>query len=79
MASRMSMYSVASDMPGAPRGTGQQAAQVSTTTLLNSTHNIYVEGQAYHLDAGSRWVARDVSCPAWVLGSLGADSGIVLS
>lgn len=55
MANRMSMYSVASDnMPGGSRGTGQQSAQVSTTTLLNSVHNIYVEGHAYHLDAGSR-------------------------
>lgn len=60
------MYSVASDIHGAPRGTGQQAAQVSTTTLLNSIHNIYVEGQAYRLDAGSRWVtniSREKWCP----------------
>ncbi|ROW02350.1 hypothetical protein VSDG_02612 [Cytospora chrysosperma] len=58
MANRMSMYSVASDMPGAPRGTGQQSVQVSTTTLLNSIHNIYVESQPYHLDAGSSVVVN---------------------
>ncbi|KUI54886.1 Chitin synthase 6 [Cytospora mali] len=58
MANRMSMYSVASDMPGAPRGTGQQSVQVSTTTLLNSVHNIYVENQPYHLDAGSSVVVN---------------------
>lgn len=51
------MYSAASsDVLGASRGTGQQSAQVSTTTLLNSIHNIYIEGKAYPLDAGSRWV-----------------------
>ncbi|KAH8750572.1 class V chitin synthase [Diaporthe sp. PMI_573] len=58
MASRMSMYSVASDMPGAPRGTGQQSVQVSTTTLLNSVHNIYVEGRPYALDASSSVVVN---------------------
>ncbi|CAN8102158.1 unnamed protein product [Discula destructiva] len=45
-------------MLGASRGTGQQAAQVSTTTLLNSVHNIYIEGQAYRLDAGSSVVVN---------------------
>ena len=52
------MYSVASDMPGAPRGTGQQSVQVSTTTLLNSIHNIYVEGKPYALDASSSLVVN---------------------
>lgn len=56
MTNRMSMYSVASSdmLGGASRGTGQQSVQVSTTTLLNSIHNIYIEGRAYSLDAGSR-------------------------
>ncbi|ROW14539.1 hypothetical protein VPNG_03193 [Cytospora leucostoma] len=58
MANRMSMYSMASDKPGAPRGTGQQSVQLSTTTLLNSVHNIYVESQPYHLDAGSSLVVN---------------------
>ncbi|KAF3768175.1 family 2 glycosyltransferase [Cryphonectria parasitica EP155] len=58
MANRMSMYSVASEMHGASRGTGQQSTQVSTTTLLNSIHNIYIEGQAYGLDASSSVVVN---------------------
>lgn len=45
-------------MPGAPRGTGQQSVQVSTTTLLNSIHNIYVEGKPYALDASSSVVVN---------------------
>lgn len=52
---RMSMYSVSSDIRGA-RGTGQ--AQVSTTTLLNAIHNIYLSGQPYQLDAGSSVVVN---------------------
>ena len=40
MANRMSMYSLASD--GASRPAGQQSSQVSTTTLLNTVHNIYL-------------------------------------
>lgn len=49
---------MASDKPGAPRGAGQQSVQLSTTTLLNSVHNIYVESQPYHLDAGSSVVVN---------------------
>ncbi|KAI1192202.1 class V chitin synthase [Nemania serpens] len=52
---RMSMYSVSSDIRGA-RGAGQQ--QVSTTTLLNAIHNIYLSGQPYQLDAGSSAVVN---------------------
>ncbi|KAI0453631.1 glycosyltransferase family 2 protein [Xylaria acuta] len=54
---RMSMYSVASDSFRGPRGPGQQA-QVSTTTLLNAIHNIYLSSQPYQLDAGSSVVVN---------------------
>lgn len=59
MANRMSMYSVGSDAGmGSPRGAGQQSSQVSTTTLLNSIHNIYLSGQAHRLDAGTSLVVN---------------------
>jgi len=57
MANRMSMYSMASESPG-PRGAGQQSTQVSTTTLLNAVHNIYLSGQPYRLDAGTSLVVN---------------------
>ncbi|KAI2625180.1 glycosyltransferase family 2 protein [Xylaria nigripes] len=50
---RMSMYSVSSEAFGASRGTGQQSSQVSTTTLLNAIHNIYLSSQPYQLDSGT--------------------------
>ncbi|KAH7375033.1 chitin synthase [Plectosphaerella cucumerina] len=55
---RMSMYSMASESLGAPRATGQQSTQVSTTTLLNAVHNIYLSSQPYRLDAGTSIVAN---------------------
>ncbi|KAI1461487.1 glycosyltransferase family 2 protein [Annulohypoxylon moriforme] len=55
---RMSMYSVASDNMGGPRGPGQQSTQVSTTTLLNGIHNIYLSSQPYRLDAGTSLVVN---------------------
>lgn len=55
---RMSMYSVASDSMGGPRGAGQQSSQVSTTTLLNGIHNIYLSSQPYRLDAGTSLVVN---------------------
>ncbi|SPO05886.1 probable chitin synthase [Cephalotrichum gorgonifer] len=58
MTNRMSMYSVASDALGAPRGPSQQSSQVSTTTLLNAVHNAYLSSQAYALDAGSSLVVN---------------------
>lgn len=58
MANRMSMYSVASESMGGPRGVGQQSSQVSTTTLLNVTHNAYLSSQAYRLDAGTSLVVN---------------------
>ncbi|KAG7144888.1 hypothetical protein HYQ46_006373 [Verticillium longisporum] len=55
---RMSMYSLASEAPGGNRGTGQQSTQVSTTTLLNAIHNIYLSAQPYRLDAGTSTVVN---------------------
>ncbi|KAI0520775.1 class V chitin synthase [Xylaria bambusicola] len=54
---RMSMYSVTSDSFHGTRGGGQQS-QVSTTTLLNAIHNIYLSSQSYQLDAGSSVVVN---------------------
>ncbi|KAI0406169.1 class V chitin synthase [Xylaria palmicola] len=54
---RMSMYSVTSDSFRGARGAGQQS-QVSTTTLLNAIHNIYLSSQPYQLDAGSSVVVN---------------------
>lgn len=58
MANRMSMYSMASDALGGSRAAGPQTAQVSTTTLLNAVHNIYLHGQAHHLDASTSLVVN---------------------
>ncbi|CAK7220969.1 hypothetical protein SBRCBS47491_004367 [Sporothrix bragantina] len=55
MANRMSMYSLASE---GPRGAAQQSSQVSTTTLLNAIHNIYLASAPYHLDAGASLVVN---------------------
>lgn len=52
------MYSVGSEMPTGSRGIGQQPAQLSTTTLLNAIHNIYLASQPYHLDAGTSVVVN---------------------
>lgn len=52
------MYSVASEGLGGPRGPGQQSTQVSTTTLLNAVHNIYLASQPYRLDAGTSLVVN---------------------
>ncbi|GAP93255.2 putative chitin synthase [Rosellinia necatrix] len=54
---RMSMYSVSSESFRNPRG-GPQQSQVSTTTLLNAIHNIYLSSQPYQLDAGSSVVVN---------------------
>ncbi|KAF5025471.1 hypothetical protein F66182_2447 [Fusarium sp. NRRL 66182] len=53
MTSRMSMYSMASEAMGGP-----QAAQVSTTTLLNAIHNIYLSSQPHQLDASTSLVVN---------------------
>jgi chitin synthase len=54
----MSMFSMASESHGGPRSAGPQAAQVSTTTLLNAIHNIYLSSQPYQLDASTSLVVN---------------------
>ncbi len=69
MANRMSMYSMASE----PRGPGQaSSSQVSTTTLLNSIHNIYLSSQPYRLDAGTSLVVN-----TWLTASQPGPTGFV--
>jgi chitin synthase len=70
------MYSVTSDSFGAPRGAGQQSAQVSTTTLLNAIHNIYLSSQPYRLDAATS-VAVNTWLTAAQLGPDGRPGGTV--
>ncbi|KLJ10704.1 chitin synthase [Blastomyces silverae] len=53
MANRYSVYSTTSSAALGARSTGQPAAQVSTTTLLNALHTIYSSGQSYQLDIGT--------------------------
>ncbi|KAH6635590.1 glycosyltransferase family 2 protein [Chaetomium sp. MPI-SDFR-AT-0129] len=72
MANRMSMYSMASESGlGGSRG-GQQPSQVSTTTLLNSIHNIYLSSQPYQLDAGTSLVVN-----TWLTASQPSPTGLV--
>lgn len=70
MANRMSMYSMASE--SGPRGAGQQSTQVSTTTLLNAVHNIYLSSQPYRLDAGTSLVVN-----TWLTASQAGPDGRV--
>ncbi|KAJ4398333.1 hypothetical protein N0V85_006311 [Neurospora sp. IMI 360204] len=72
MASRMSMYSMASDAGMGGRGPGQQPSQLSTTTLLNSVHNIYLSSQPYRLDAGTSLVVN-----TWLTASQAGPDGHV--
>ncbi|CAG8983573.1 hypothetical protein HYALB_00009893 [Hymenoscyphus albidus] len=59
MANRMSTYSTTSSAPGRNiNSAAQQSTQVSTTTLLNSTHTIYTSGQPYRLDASTSLVVN---------------------
>ncbi|KAJ4300526.1 hypothetical protein N0V88_003204 [Collariella sp. IMI 366227] len=69
MANRMSIYSMASE-PGL--GRGQQPSQVSTTTLLNAVHNIYLSSQPYRLDAGTSLVVN-----TWLTASQPGPTGLV--
>ena len=53
--------SSASFMSGGPprnANAGQQSSQVSTTTLLNTIHNIYTSSQPYQLDASTSVVVN---------------------
>ncbi|KAK4158101.1 glycosyltransferase [Chaetomidium leptoderma] len=73
MTNRMSMYSMASEPGmGGSRGAGQQPSQVSTTTLLNSIHNIYLSSQPYRLDAGTSLVVN-----TWLTASQPGPTGLV--
>ncbi|KAH7327910.1 class VII chitin synthase [Stachybotrys elegans] len=58
MTSRMSMFSMASEPFGGAQGTGPQTAQVSTTTLLNAIHNIYLSSQPHQLDSSTSLVVN---------------------
>jgi chitin synthase len=58
MANRMSMFSAASDLPANSRAGGPQTAQVSTTTLLNAAHNIYLAAQSHQLDSSTSLVVN---------------------
>ncbi|QPH04454.1 hypothetical protein C2857_001464 [Epichloe festucae Fl1] len=58
MANRMSMFSVASEGPGNQRAGGPQTAQVSTTTLLNAIHNIYLASQPHQLESSTSLVVN---------------------
>ncbi|KAK5998210.1 Chitin synthase 6 [Cladobotryum mycophilum] len=57
MANRMSMFSMGSEAPGNRAG-GPQPAQVSTTTLLNTIHNIYLNSQPHQLDSSTSLVVN---------------------
>jgi len=72
MTNRMSMYSMASEPGLGPRAPGQQPSQVSTTTLLNAVHNIYLSGQPYRLDAGTSLVVN-----TWLTASQAGPDGRV--
>ena len=52
------MYSGTSDSGSGHRIPGQQQTQVSSTTLLNSIHNIYLSSQPYRLDAATSLVVN---------------------
>lgn len=49
---------MASESPGGSRSGGPQTAQVSTTTLLNAIHNIYLSSQSHQLDASTSLVVN---------------------
>ncbi|PHH85241.1 hypothetical protein CDD83_711 [Cordyceps sp. RAO-2017] len=66
MANRMSIFSASSDSPGSSRAGGPQTAQVSTTTLLNAAHNIYLSSQAHQLDVSTSLVVN-----TWLTASRG--------
>ncbi|PNP37195.1 hypothetical protein TGAMA5MH_10912 [Trichoderma gamsii] len=55
MANRLSMFSMASEA----RADGPQATQVTTTTLLNVIHNIYLSSQPHQLDASTSVVVNN--------------------
>lgn len=52
------MFSTTSEPFRNPQPGGPQTAQVSTTTLLNAIHNIYLASQPYSLEAGTSVVVN---------------------
>ncbi|KFA73586.1 hypothetical protein S40288_02580 [Stachybotrys chartarum IBT 40288] len=58
MTNRMSMFSMNSESHGGGRAAGPQTAQVSTTTLLNTIHNIYLASQSHQLDSSTSLVVN---------------------
>lgn len=54
----MSLFSVASEGLSSPRAGGPLTAQVSTTTLLNAVHNIYLSSQPHQLESATSLVAN---------------------
>ncbi|OAA44410.1 class VII chitin synthase [Metarhizium rileyi] len=58
MANRMSMFSMASEGPSNQRAGAPQTAQVSTTTLLNAIHNIYLTSQPHQLESSTSLVVN---------------------
>ncbi|KAG5951712.1 hypothetical protein E4U53_002444 [Claviceps sorghi] len=58
MANRMSMFSVASEGFGNQRAGTPQTTQVSTTTLLNAIHNIYLSSQPHQLEPSTSLVVH---------------------
>ncbi|KAG5982421.1 hypothetical protein E4U55_001928 [Claviceps digitariae] len=58
MTNRMSMFSVASEALGNQRAGAPQMAQVSTTTLLNAIHNIYLSSQPHQLESSTSLVVN---------------------
>lgn len=58
MSNRMSLFSVASEGLSSPRAGGPLTAQVSTTTLLNAVHNIYLSSQPHQLESATSLVAN---------------------
>lgn len=54
----MSMFSMTSDSHRPPNAGGPQTAQVSTTTLLNAVHNIYLASHPHELEASTSLVVN---------------------
>jgi len=66
---RMSTYSNPSIQY---RGHNRPATQMSTTTLLNSLHASYVQGQAYSLESSS-----SIAINSWLTASTSVQEGLV--
>lgn len=58
MSNRMSLFSMNSDSHRPSNLGGPQTAQVSTTTLLNAIHNIYLSSQPHELESSTSLVVN---------------------